>query len=386
MNDVIQTLAELVRINSVNPAYEGGEPESLIAAYIRQFFAERGIEVSEQEVFPNRPNVLARIPGCDPSRRIVLEAHVDTAGISGMEISPFEPLIDGGRLYGRGACDTKAGVAAMMHALARVAGAGRKPPCEVIFAGAADEEYSYRGVVKLCEGLRAHAAVVSEPTSLRLVVATKGCVRFRVCVRGKAAHSSKPWLGVNAVSNMARVVTAMEEDARSLDCTAHPLLGPATFNIGTIRGGTQINIVPDSCAIEIDRRLLPGEEPDEVWDYYRRFVELLHDVIPHLDAVVERPLLQDLPLETSPSAPVAAVASQVLADLGLDPEPIGVPYGSDASKLARAGVPSIVFGPGSIDLAHTANEFVECDEVGRACEFYHGFILSFEGGSFAQRI
>ena len=152
----------------------------------------------------------------------------------------------------------------MMHALARVAAAGRRPPCEVIFAGAADEEYSYRGVVKLCEGLRADAAVVSEPTSLRLVVATKGCVRFRVCVRGKAAHSSKPWLGVNAVSNMARVVTAVEEDARSLDGTGHPLLGSATFNIGIIRGGTQINIVPDSCAIEIDRRLLPGEEPDEV--------------------------------------------------------------------------------------------------------------------------
>jgi acetylornithine deacetylase/succinyl-diaminopimelate desuccinylase-like protein len=311
---------------------------------------------------------------------------VDTAGISGMDIPPFDPLIEGEKLYGRGACDTKAGVAAMMHALARVAAAGRRPPCEVIFVGAADEEYSYRGVVKLCEGLRADAAVVSEPTSLRVVVATKGCVRFRVCVRGKAAHSSKPWLGVNAVSNMARVVSKLEEDANSLDCTRHPLLGTATFNIGTIRGGTQINIVPDSCAIEIDRRLLPGEEPDEVWDYYRRFAERLHDATPQLHAVVERPLLQDLPLETSPSAPVAAVASQVLADLGLDPEPIGVPYGSDASKLARAEVPSIVFGPGSIDLAHTANEFVECDEVQRACEFYHGFILSFEGGSFAQRI
>jgi acetylornithine deacetylase len=168
---------------------------------------------------------------------------------------------------------------------------------------------------------------------------------------------------------MARLIMAREKDAEELARTAHPLLGPATFNIGVIHGGTQVNIVPDSCAIEIDRRLLPGEEPATVWD---RYVSLIDG----LDAMLE-PMLQDLPLDTPASARVVQVAAEVLADLGLDPEPVGVPYGSDASKLARAGVPSVVFGPGSIDQAHAATEFVACDEVKQALEFYSRFLMAY---------
>ena len=378
MDELIETLADLIRINSVNPAYPDGAPESAMAAYIQSFFEKRGIEVSQQNVFPGRPNVLARLPGRDLSRRIVFEAHTDTAGIAGMTIPPFQPrLQDGSRLYGRGACDTKAGVAAMMHAVASLAEDRIQPRCEVVFAGTADEEYSYRGVVKLCEGLSADAAVVSEPTSLRLVVATKGCLRFRIVVHGKAAHSAKPHLGVNAISHMARLIAALEEDAKVLDRRPHALLGPPTFNIGIIQGGSQVNIVPESCVIEIDRRLVPGEELDEVWQSYCDFIASMQRSTPGFAAVVEEPMLQDTPLETAASEPVAAVASQVLAKLGLDSQPIGVPYGSDASKLARAGIPSIVFGPGTIDQAHAASEFVDCGEVRKACEFYRQFVMAF---------
>ena len=217
MDALIETLADLVRINSVNPAYPDGAPESAMASYIQGFFEKRGVAVSQQSVFPGRPNVVATLPGRDPSARIVFEAHTDTAGIAGMTIPPFDPRLEDGRLYGRGACDTKAGVAAMMHAVASLVEDRLQPRCEVVFAGTADEEYSYRGVLKLCEGLRADAAVVSEPTSLRLVVATKGCLRFRIRVQGKAAHSAKPHLGVNAISHMARLILALEEDAKALD-------------------------------------------------------------------------------------------------------------------------------------------------------------------------
>ena len=377
MDELIETLADLVRINSVNPAYPDGALESAMAAYIQEFFEKRGVEVSQQCVFPGRPNVVARLPGRDPSGRIVFEAHTDTAGVSGMTIPPFEPHLQDGRLYGRGACDTKAGVAAMMHAVASLAEDRIQPRCEVVFAGTADEEYSYRGVVKLCEGLRADAAIVSEPTSLRLVVATKGCLRFRIRVQGRAAHSAKPHLGVNAISHMARLIAALEEDAMTLDGRPHVLLGPPTFNIGTIHGGSQVNIVPDSCVIEIDRRLVPGEELEQVWRSYCGVVANLKHSIPGFAAVVEEPMLQDLPLETATSEPVATVASQVLANLGLNSEAIGVPYGSDASKLARAGIPSVVLGPGTIDQAHAASEFVDCDEVRKACAFYRQFILAF---------
>ena len=148
MDDVIATLADLVRINSVNPAYEGGVSEAGITAYIRDFFESRHIDTFEQEVFPGRPNLLARVAGRDSSRRLVLEAHTDTAGISGMQ-DPFTAEIRDGNLYGRGACDTKAGLAAMMHAVASIAADGIVPRCQVLFAAAADEEFSYRGVVKL---------------------------------------------------------------------------------------------------------------------------------------------------------------------------------------------------------------------------------------------
>jgi acetylornithine deacetylase len=377
MDPLIETLADLVRINSVNPAYPDGAPESAMASYIQGFFEKRGVAVSQQSVFPGRPNVVATLPGRDPSARIVFEAHTDTAGIAGMTIPPFDPRLEDGRLYGRGACDTKAGVAAMMHAVASLVEDRLQPRCEVVFAGTADEEYSYRGVLKLCEGLRADAAVVSEPTSLRLVVATKGCLRFRIRVQGKAAHSAKPHLGVNAISHMARLMLALEEDAKALDGRPHALLGPPTFNIGVIHGGSQVNIVPESCVIEIDRRLVPGEELEEVWRSYGRLVANLQDSTPGFIAVVEEPMLQDMPLETTTQQPVAAVATQVLAGLGLNSEAIGVPYGSDASKLARAGVPSIVFGPGTIDQAHAASEFVDCDEVHKACAFYRQFLLAF---------
>jgi len=374
MQDVIATLADLIRINSINPAYEGGVPEAALAAYVRAFFEARRIETFQQEALPGRPNLLARIRGRDPSRRIVLEAHMDTAGVAGMSIQPFAPEIRDGKLYGRGACDVKSGLAAMMHAVASLAAEGRQPRCEVLLAAAADEELAFRGVLKLREGLTADAAIVAEPTSLRLIAATKGVLRFRIRTVGKAAHSSKPHLGVNAIYRMARVVAALEEDSAALTRRAHPLLGSATFNVGVIHGGTQVNNVPDSCFIEIDRRLLPGESPQQVWRDYGAFLAAR---FPDATPVIEAPMLEDLPLETAASEPVVATAARVLGELGLESAPAGVPYGSDASKLAAIGIPSIVFGPGSIDQAHAAVEYVDCDEVRQAERFYRRFIESF---------
>jgi acetylornithine deacetylase len=304
----------------------------------------------------------------------VLEAHTDTASAEGMTMAAFEPKIEDGRLYGRGSCDTKGGLAAMMHAVASLAEDRITPRCEVWLAATADEEFSYRGVVRLCEELDAIAGVVAEPTSLRLVTATKGCVRFRVRTRGVAAHSSKPHLGSNAITAMARVVLAIEEDTRSVAARKHPLLGSPTCNIGVIDGGRQVNMVPDDCVIEVDRRLLPGETPAEVHAAYDRLVR----GIPDVDAWCEPPMLSDEPLDTRIDAEVVKCGAAVLCGLGLNAQPAGVPYGSDASKLARAGVPGIVFGPGSIDQAHAAVEYVDCEEVQKAFEFYRAFVLAFE--------
>lgn len=377
-SSVLKTLADLVRINSVNPAYEGGVPEAEMVDYIRRFFQQRGLETWQQEVFPGRPNLIARLPGRNASRKIILEAHTDTVSIKGMTIPPFEPTMSNGRLYGRGSCDTKAGLAAMMHAVASLHEDRQVPPCEVWLAAVVDEEFSFRGVAKLCEGLEADAAVVAEPTELRAVIASKGVLRWRIRTRGRSAHSSKPHLGVNAVTHMARLVLALAEENRQLAQKVHPLLGPATVNVGVIHGGVQVNFVPDECVIEIDRRLLPGEKVSAVLDQYAEMLAGLKAKEPSFAAEMEPPMLVDEALETPADASVARVASRVLGELGLNPELAGVPYGSDASKLSRQGVPSIIFGPGSIDRAHAAVEYVECDQVQQALEFYRRFVMRFE--------
>ena len=377
--DVLATLADLVRLNSINTAYEDGTSEAGVAAYLRKFFRTRGIETWEQEVFPGRSNLIARVPGRDPRRRVILEAHMDTVSAKGMTIPPFAPTISGGRLHGRGSCDTKAGLAGMAHAVASLAADRFTPPCDVWLAAVVDEEFSYRGVVKLCEGLTAHAAIVAEPTELRLVVATKGVLRWRIVVQGRAAHSSKPHLGINAIDHMARLILAIEPEHAALATRPHPFLGPATGNVGVIRGGVQVNFVPDSCVIEIDRRLLPGEKVDAILARYQQLIDGLAARHPGFAATMEMPpLLVDEALETAIDSPVTQTAAAVLRGLGLNGDPCGVPYGSDASKLSRQGVPSLVFGPGSIDRAHAAVEYVETDQVLQAFEFYREFVRRFE--------
>ncbi|MBY0505937.1 MAG: M20/M25/M40 family metallo-hydrolase [Bryobacteraceae bacterium] len=373
MEPVLQTLSELIAINSINPAHEGGVPEEGVAQYVEAFFAARGIETFRQPVLPGRDNVIARVPGQDSSRRLILEAHMDTVSVSGMTIPPFVPEIRDGLLYGRGSCDTKAGLATMMHALAHWKEDGRVPPCELWLAATVDEEVGFRGVTKLCEGLSATAAIVAEPTRMRIVVAAKGVLRWKIRTRGVAVHSSQPHLGVSAIRAMVPVLDWLEADHQALASVRHPLLGPATISVGTIRGGEQTNFIPEVCEITLDRRLLPGEDALTVWKSY----EAALAGIPGINAIADPPWLADPAMETTPESHLVRTAQEVLGGLGYDAVPCGVPFGSDASKLVRQGIPSIIFGPGNIDQAHTAAEYVPCAEVSAALAFHLEFIRRF---------
>lgn len=373
MPTVADTLAALVAIDSVNPAYPtvGGAPgpgEGAVAAWVEAFLVERGIRTVVQPVLPGRANVVGVVPGRDAGRRVVLEAHMDTVSPVGMTIAPFAPRVVDGRLHGRGACDVKGGLAAMLQALADLA-AGPPPPAEVVLAAVIDEEHAFRGVSRLVEHLRAAAAVVAEPTDLRIVTATKGVLRFRIHVHGRAAHTSKPWLGANAVVQAARVVLALDAFHATLATRGHALLGSATGTVSMIAGGVQINIVPEACTLAVDRRLLPAERAAAALDEYRRVLAAV-EVLPGCRIEVEEPFLVDEALDTPADRPAVAAARAVAGSLGLDGEIVGVPYGSDASKFARAGIDSIVFGPGSIDQAHAADEFVDVAALETAREFY----------------
>lgn len=378
MCPITTTLADLVRINSVNPAYGDGGSEAHLQPLVEQFFHARGIATFTQEVFPGRHNVIAVLSGQSSSRRVVLEAHMDTVSIKGMTLPPFDPQVRDGRLYGRGAVDDKAGLAAMMHAVADVYASGIKPVCEVWLAAVVDEEHSFKGVLRLCEGLPAEAAIVAEPTELKPVVASKGVLRVILRTLGKAAHSAKPHLGNNAIQQMAHLLLALEQEQAALSLRVHPLLGPATLSVGVIRGGVQINQVPESCEVEVDRRLLPGETASMALARYEQLLQQLsHQHVGFKAEIVQPLLLVDEALETPLDAPVVQCAQTTLAAMGLPADACGVPFGSDASKLSRAGVPTIIFGPGSIDQAHAVEEYVELAQVRVAAEFYRRFILSY---------
>jgi acetylornithine deacetylase len=265
----------------------------------------------------------------------------------------------------------------MMLAIVDLKQAKMQPPCEVWVASTIDEEHAYRGVLNLCESLESAAAVVSEPTDMKMAVASKGCLRWRITVNGKTAHSSKPELGTNAIVQMAWIIRLLEDHSRKLQEAHHPLVGSPTLNVGLIQGGTQVNNVPDACWIEIDRRLIPGEEPERILTSYRDLLNGLQASRPVFKWSMET-ILQDQPMQTPVGAAIATCASRALKEAGLDGSPVGVPFGSDASKFARVGIPSIILGPGRIEQAHTAEEYVELEEVEKAFVVYRNLMRSFE--------
>ncbi len=380
MSPVIETLADLVRINSVNPEW-GGPGEAAVADYVKSFLRRADIEFEVQDVLPGRPNVIARLRGEDSSRALVLEAHMDTVSVADMTIAPFEPRIENGRMWGRGSCDTKAGLAAMLQSMATLKAGGVKPAVDIILAAVVDEEHTYKGVTAFVESLTGkplpEAAVVAEPTELRVVRANKGAVRWRIITHGRAAHSSKPHLGANAISAMATVIQAIENDAPNLNIKPHPLVGPPTCSIGVIEGGRQVNFVPEHCAITLDRRLIPGETASVVLSYYDELLNPARKRHPDIKIETEAPYLTDEAMETPADSMVVQAVSGVLTRMKLAAEPLGVPFGCDATKLSRAGIPSVIFGPGSIDQAHTADEFVDLNQVELAFDFYLKFLLEF---------
>ena len=372
-DEILATLQDMVAIDSVNPSLPGGrEGEAGMVEYLSVFFEGLGLPVELSEVLPGRHNLVARLEGEDPDRALLFECHMDTASVEVMTIPAFEPHIRDGLMYGRGSADTKAGGVAMMHAMKRLVEEGVKPPRTILYAGCADEEHLMRGARHLAPRVEVEAAVIAEPTDLAVIRAHKGVVRFRVAVEGEAAHSAKPWLGVNAISGMARLVTRLEEaiipDYASRE---DPLLGFATMNIGVIEGGMQVNFVPDRCRIDVDVRTIPGQTAGDVT---ARFAEVIAGE--EIDAVLEDPYITLAAVGTAEEEEIVqsaiAACQEVLGVAVVG----GVPYATDGSAFADRGVPTIILGPGSIDQAHGAVEWVECRQVIQAVDVYQEIMLS----------
>ena len=371
MNQTEKLLRELIALPSVNPAFlPANDPragEQRMVEFLAATAAQAGLDIELQPVLPGRVNLVARVAAREKMRhRIVLAPHLDTVNAPD---NLFRPQKKHGRLYGRGACDTKGSVAAMMTALCELAcNPSRPAQTEILFAGLVDEENGQAGSRALAGSrLKADLAIVGEPTRLQAVTAHKGDLWMIIRTRGLSAHGARPELGRNAVHAMARVVDLLETKyAEKLRRRRHTLLGRPTINVGSIRGGTQANIVPDSCEILVDRRTIPGETEARVEQEIHSFLRKYG-----LEVTFDRGRLAPCePMETNPKLPLV---EQFLRSIG-QRKPVGVNYFCDASVLSRGGIPSIVFGPGDIAQAHTADEWIEVDSLERGKDMLLNFL------------
>jgi succinyl-diaminopimelate desuccinylase len=331
--------------------------------------ARAGLEIEFQKVLPGRSNIIARLrPKNKIKHTSLLAPHLDTVGADGTR---FIPQRKNGRLHGRGACDTKGSVAAMLSALCELADSKSRPlETEIVFAGLIDEEHAQAGSRALVKNkFKADLAIVGEPTKLQVVTAHKGSLWLELETSGKAAHGATPQFGKNAIHEMTRIVDLLETDyAAQLRTRKHKLLGAATVNVGTISGGAQPNIVPDVCKISIDRRTLPGETDTKV---EREIAALLR--AKKLSAnIYSAKLASALPLETDFKLPLV---QKFLKSVGQS-KPLGVDFFCDAAILSAGGIPSVVFGPGDIAQAHTADEWISLAELERGKNLLLDFLKS----------
>jgi acetylornithine deacetylase/succinyl-diaminopimelate desuccinylase family protein len=380
MLETTRLLRDLVALPSVNPM---GRPlqgpdiyEHRVTDYLENFFRSLGVGYERQPISPQRENIVAWTDAPAAASTILFEAHQDTVPTDNMTIEPFAARIDEGRLYGRGACDIKGGMAAMLGAFARLARDKPHGAARVVMACTIDEEFTFLGVQRLAQSdLRGRfaglvGAIVAEPTQLHIVDTHKGAVRWDLTATGRSCHSSRPEQGVNAIYRMAVLLPLIERYAEELRTSRNdPRLGPPTLSVGRIEGGTSVNTVPDQCRIEIDRRLLPGEKAasalEHLHDYLSRHVD------PSLRFSFSAPWLSAPALSPIGSAELIVRLGSAIDQVTGAHQVLAVPYGTDAAPLAESGIPAVVFGPGDIARAHTCDEWVPLDEVEQASEILY---------------
>jgi acetylornithine deacetylase/succinyl-diaminopimelate desuccinylase family protein len=381
----VAILHDLIAIPSVNPAYDtASDGEAAVTLYVAAWARTHGLAVERQTVFPThddrsaRDNVRVRLMGPAGSPTLLFEAHMDTVSPDAMP-DPFTPVERNGRLHGRGACDTKGSLAAMMAAVETLA--QDDIACTIELLAAVDEETRGSGVAAYVRaGNRPDAAIVGEPTELAVIHAHNGCLRGEIHVIGRAAHTSVAHEGINAIEGMADVVKALA--ALNREIAARPG-GPAengSLTVSIIHGGTGLNIVPERCTIAYDRRTTPGQTSSAALAEIDAALDTVRTGSGGSGITIVRddPSLDIGALFTPVESPIVQTASAANGALGLDPTPARVPYGSDASTLQHnGGVPTIVYGPGSIAQAHGPNEYVELDQVRQAAAFYVQVARSF---------
>jgi acetylornithine deacetylase len=367
----------LVAIDSINPALvPGGAGESQIAGFIAGWARAAGLDVTVDEPAPGRPSVVAVARGSGGGRALMLNAHTDTVGIAGME-HPFEARIEGNRLYGRGSYDMKAGLAAAMTVTAAARQRGLRG--DVILTAVSDEEHASIGTFSIAERWRADAAIITEPTDLTITTAHKGFTWLELETHGVAAHGSRPDLGVDAIAKMGPLLVGLEELDRELRAgVRHSLLGTGSIHASLIAGGQELSSYPEHCRLDIERRTIPGEDPELVERQVRELIERASQADSDLKATLRMGLVRE-PYEIDVDAPIVELLRRHARDvIGAEPEITGGTGWMDSAVLGAAGIPTVIFGP-SGEGAHAVEEWAVLDSVEQCAQVLQAVVEEFCG-------
>ncbi|MBA2642473.1 MAG: M20/M25/M40 family metallo-hydrolase [Actinobacteria bacterium] len=368
MSDVAELTARLVEIESINPnVVAGGSGERAVARFVAEWCERAGLETALEEAVPGRPNVIAVARGTGGGRALMLNAHMDTVGVAGMT-GPFAPRVEGGRLYGRGAYDMKGSLAACMLATAEAS--RRRRAGDVMLTAVADEEFASVGTEAVARSLSADAAIVTEPTELQVAVAHRGFVHLEIETKGRAAHGSRPHLGVDAIAKMGRLLVAIEQlDASLRADPTHRYVGSGSVHASLIEGGQEYSSYPARCVLQAERRTIPGETVALVEGELQEIVARAAAGDPDFSAEV-RVLASREPFEAAENSEIVTTVRRSAASvLGSEPDVVGVSFWADSALLAGAGIPTVLFGP-SGEGAHAEVEWVDVESLERCVEIY----------------
>ena len=371
-DSVVGLAQALVRIPSVNPDGDPGTDgirEQACAEFVAGFLRSIGAEVALREVHPGRPNVVGRFAAGSGKPKLLLAPHTDTVSVAGMTIDPFGGEVQDGRLYGRGASDTKGSMAAMLWALHECRDILPSLPHEIWFAGLMGEEAGQDGAKALAAEETFDFVVVGEPTDFEVVYKHKVDMTVRITATGRSAHSSCPERGENAIIKLAAGLLSMQEKLAACFSTIDdPVLGHPTFSVGTIRGGAKFNIVPDHAEAVVDLRLLPSQWKD------REAADVLDAMRAACPGLEVTRISGSQALDTDPEHPLVA---KLVAAGG---RPAGAAWFCDAAIFSARGIPAVAVGPGSIAQAHTADEFIEVSVLAAGADYFKKFLHSLRAG------
>ena len=362
MDATIRLLKQLVAIDSVNPSLVAGAAgEAAIGRALVEELRTIGLDTHVQEAAPGRPNVVGVLEGRAPGRSLMFCGHTDTVGVAGMP-RPFEAAERNGRIYGRGSQDMKGGVAAMIGAARVIAESGGLPAGQLIVACVVDEEHASVGAEALVTRWRADAGVVTEPTELAVAVAHKGFEWVEIETEGRAAHGSRPREGRDAILRMGRVLAELEAlDRRLQSGRAHAMVGTASLHASLIEGGRELSSYPDRCALQIERRTIPGEAEGIAAREVADILALLESRDPEFKAAAKT-MFARAPYEIAPAHELPAALVAAAAATGASSTTIGMSFWTDAAVLGAAGIPSVLFGPTGAGL-HGLEEWVDTQSV-----------------------